>query len=294
MEKLWKNMFKNELKFDPTDADILATEPPLNPKPIREKMTQLFFEKFKVSRFYIAIDGVLALYSTGRTTGIVVSSGDAVTYIVPCSEGYSLPHGIRRADMGGRDVTENLIKLLTERGYSFIRSADREIVKDIKAKLCYVSMDYNGDIGNDDSLSFDEEYELPDGKVITVGTERFRAPEIMFVPSLIGRSMSGIHRWVHDSINLCDGEFAFTELYSNIVLTGGNTMIKGFDDRLQKEMIALSPTSCKVGVVAPVERKYGSWIGGSVLSSLSTFEEMWITKDEYDEFGPGIVHRKCF
>ncbi|KAH9260562.1 actin-2 [Batrachochytrium salamandrivorans] len=84
------------------------------------------------------------------------------------------------------------------------------------------------------------------------------------------------------------------DLYANIVLSGGSTMYEGIAERLNKEMVALVPNTMKVKVVAPPERKYSVWIGGSILASLSTFQQMWISKQEYDESGPGIVHRKCF
>ena len=71
-------------------------------------------------------------------------------------------------------------------------------------------------------------------------------------------------------------------------------MYPGLSDRMQKEITALAPSSTKVKIIAPPERKYSVWIGGSILASLSTFQQMWISKQEYDESGPSIVHRKCF
>merc|ERR1712053_28304 len=136
---------------------------------------------------------------------------------------------------------------------------------------------------NDEKL--EKQYGLPDGQVITIGAERFRCPEPLFQPSLIGKESAGIQK--------CDVDIR-RDLYTNTVLSGGSTMFNKIDTRLQKEMTALAPSAIKVKIVAPPERKYSVWIGGSILSSLSTFQEMWITKDEYDESGPGIVHRKCF
>ena len=135
--------------------------------------------------------------------------------------------------------------------------------------------------------------ELPDGQVITIGNERFRCPEVMFKPSLIGLEQDGIHTTTYNTIMKCDVEIR-KDLYSNVVLSGGSTMFHGIAERLTKELVALAPQSMKIKVVAPPERKYSVWIGGSILASLSTFQQMWITKAEYDEAGPGIVHRKCF
>jgi len=136
-------------------------------------------------------------------------------------------------------------------------------------------------------------YELPDGSVITVGDERFRCAEVLFRPNLIGKESEGIHKLTYDSIMKCDVDIR-RDLYENTVLSGGSTMFPGISDRLTKEMKQLAPASIKCKIIAPAERKYSVWIGGSILSSLNSFKEMWITKMEYDESGPPIVHRKCF
>ena len=204
-EKNLRHLFYNELRVAPEEHPVFMTEAPLNPKANREKLTQIMFETFNVPAYYVAIQAVLSLYASGRTTGIVLDSGDGVSQAVPIQYGNALQHAIIKLDSAGGNLTT----------------------------ICY------------------------------------------------------------KSIMKCDVDIR-KELYANIVLSGGNTMIPGIADRMQKEISALAPPKMNVKIIASPERKYSAWIGASILADLETFQQMWISKQEYDESGPSIVHRKCF
>ena len=294
MDKVWGHIFTYELRTAPEEHNVMLTqfskdcyETKLN----REKMAQIMFEFFNVPALYIADPATLSMYSIGKYTGLAIDSGDGGTSISPIFDGFPLRHALALLRLAGRDHTELMRILLYEVGKNFSTTAENEIVKDIKEKACYVALDYDEEFKCFEPF----DYELPDGNHVIIKDQRFRCPEALFKPSLCGLYDQGIDYESYWSIQKCDIDIR-KELYSNIVLSGGNTMYNGLVERLTKEIKSLAPESMKeeVKVIASPGRKFAAWIGGSILSSLSTFESMWITKTEFEENGASIVHKKCF
>ncbi|KAN0019752.1 hypothetical protein ACTFIV_008795 [Dictyostelium citrinum] len=297
MERVWTYTY-DQLKIQPSEHPVLLTDVPNNPRLHRERAAQLFFETYNAPALYFSIPAVLSLYASGRTTGIVLDSGDGVTHVVPVFEGFALPHAISRIDIAGRDITEYLQHLLRRSGYNFKTSAEKEVVRIIKEKTCYVAHDPQKEeelLEPDSSSSkpVQPQYTLPDGNIIELGAERFRAPEILFHPDIIGDESLGIHQCLDMSIRKSDLDLRKT-FYSNIILGGGSTLFQGFGDRLLNEVKKLAPKDIKIKITAPPERKYSAWMGGSILASLSTFKDLWVTRQEYEEDGCSVIHRKIF
>ena len=277
----------------PEEHPVLLTEAPLIRKANRERMTQVMFEHFKVPAMYAVSPAVLSLFASGRTTGMVIDCGYGASHTVPIYEGCVLSQSVLRLDIGGHNLDENLLRLATNGCISSSR-AELEIVRDMKEQLCYVALDVGQEIQTfAQGCSLERNYEIPDGEVMTIGKERFLCPEALFEPSYVGFSCTGIHDNAFCSITKCYIDIR-KDLYANIVLSGGSTMFPGFAERMQKEITALAPAAAVINVLAPSNRKYSAWIGGSILATMSTFQDMWISKKEYDEFGPSIVHKKSW
>ncbi|KAF2904525.1 hypothetical protein ILUMI_01646 [Ignelater luminosus] len=251
------------------------------------------FETFNTPALCVAIPAVLSLFASGRIAGIVVDSGDGVSYTAPVYH-HLMPHAILRLNVAGRDLTEYLRQILLDRKYSFTTDTERKIVEDIKEKLCYVALDFDQEMAAAKSNLVGKSYKLPDGQVITIGDQMFRCPEALFQPSFLVTEANSIHETTYNSILKCDADIR-KDLYNNIILSGGNTMFPGITDRMQKEFNALGPaTMMRPKIIPPPDRKYSAWIGGSIVATFSTFPQTCISKQDYDECGPSIVHRKCF
>lgn len=294
MEKVWNYIYsKEQLGVSPEEHPVLLTEAPLNPRKNRLDACKYLFDTMNVPAVYVSMQAVLSLFATGRTTGVVLDSGDGVTHAVPIYEGFALNHSIMRSDVAGREVTKYLQLLLRKEGHVFRTSAEFQIVKQIKETHCYVAYDERKEESMEiDRNSNDERnlYNLPDGRSVQIGAARFRAPEALFDPMLIGDESVGIHEVLVNAVQKSDMDLRRT-LWSNIVLSGGSTLFEGFGPRMLKEVKKLAPKDIRIKISAPQDRIYTTWSGGSILAGLATFKNIWVTKQEWEEKGEEVLRK---
>ncbi|CAK89245.1 unnamed protein product (macronuclear) [Paramecium tetraurelia] len=279
-----------------SEHPILLTEVPINPNANREKTMQILFETFQAPLISLVNKAVLPLYAVGKLTGVVVDSGQDDTNIVPVYEGYYLQHAVLRRDYAGNACTQEFLQILNKSGYYFYKHYYRSLIIEMKEKLCYVAQDYDKEIKKyKESGAEDTKYELPDGDFITIKNEKFRCSELLFKP--YQEVEVGIHELVYNSLKKCDPSLQLY-LYLNIILSGGNTLLKGFRQRLQKELKSMPPESIKpksllryFDIEDTSEHNFISWKGGEILASLDSFLFTCFERKEYDEQGPSIVHR---
>lgn len=290
MEKLWEYTFFEKLDANPMRHPVILTEPPYNPKPNREKVAEMMFESFGVPSLNISIQGVLALLGHGRTSGVVLSSGEGVTSTIPIFDGFGLPHCINRMDTAGKDLNTILGKLLAKGGLSLVKSTEKFEVAKIKEQHCFVSQDPS------EESTEAVEHTLPDGRKVTLKDERWQATEALFNPAAGGLESEnmGVASMVWDTVSKCELDTRRT-LLSNIVIAGGSTMFPGFSERLSKEIKAYAPSGIQTGVrvVQGKNPQNTVWIGGQIFASLRAMQEdQWVTIEDYDERGVGYIHEK--
>ncbi|CAH1239901.1 ACTB [Branchiostoma lanceolatum] len=289
-EKVAHHVMTTSLCAQP-DRPVLVVEPAQNPLADRERMAELLFEALDVPGLYLASQAVLALFASGRTTGVVVDSGAGLTHVVPVYEGVPLTHAVQRIPVAGQDITEHLGRLLAQAGHGQVKP---EIVNQMKNQLSYVALDYDAEVQRHVMSPEDVQmtYELPDGQVLSVGTERFMAPEVVFRPELIGKDCSGLPGGTLTSIIQCDVDLRRTYL-ENVFLSGGTASCPGLLDRLSRDLAAIAPEDHPVTVhPATPDTQFSAWRGGSVLAALRSFQDSWITQEDFEEYGPSIVHRR--
>ncbi|KAJ5080316.1 actin-7-related [Anaeramoeba ignava] len=288
MEKIWHHLFYNELRIAPEEHYLLVQDSFLGPKSDREKITQVLFETFNVKGLYMLSGIESALYSTMPSGfSLFVHIGHGSTQILPMDFDKPLiDYGIRQ-DFAGQDLDDFLrYNIVRENDIFFHSNSESRIIQKIKENLCYVTYDFEEELIKN-TKSIIKQYELPDAKVINLTRTRFAVPEILFSPSMFGFSQVGLLPLIEQ----CVSKFPKStqdELLKHIVVIGGSTMFPGFVDRFKKDLSKSSPNA---NVFADDFRKYSIWIGGSVISSLTSFSEKVIQSSQYDDQGPEVIHQ---
>ncbi|MHA1242271.1 MAG: actin, cytoplasmic 2, partial [Promethearchaeota archaeon] len=274
------------LRVDPSLVNVLFAVHPLFPHNDLKKLFELFLEHYQCNAFYPVLDSMLTLYAGGFRTGLVIEIGDSLTRIVPIYEGYKLDHAIRILEIGGRTLTKFMEKILGAKGYSSDSSIRKELVRALKEKACFVSLDYKEDLKRVEQ--YEKQYSLPDGSTISLARERFEVPELLFSPSMELEEVS-LPEAIMDVIEMCDLDVR-PDLLNNIFLSGGSSMFPNLKSRiyleLELELARRKKKSQVIKIIAPRERIFSVWVGGSILGMIPEFEQNWITRAKY--FTDGI------
>ncbi|KAM6183549.1 actin-like protein 7B [Erethizon dorsatum] len=289
VQSIWEYIFHTAMKICPEEHPVLVSDPPLSPSSNREKYAELLFETFGIPAMHVTSQALLSIYSYGRTTGLVVESGHSVSHVVPIFQGDILPGLTSRADYAGSDLTNYLMQLLNEAGHKFTDD-HLHIIEHIKKKCCYAAL-----LPEEEQLGLEElrlDYELPDGKVITISQERFRCSEMLFKPSLVGCPQPSLPALTAACLDRCEEAGFKEEMVTNVLLCGGCTMLDGFPERFQRELSLLCPEDSPIVAAGP-ERKTSVWTGGSILASLEAFQQLWVSKKEFEERGSAAIYTKC-
>jgi len=282
LEACWETVF-DDLEVNPADHPVLVSEAPLNPKTHRENLVYILFEKFGVPSLQVVHSGALALYGTGRSTGLVIEVGDGVAQTVPMYDSYLVFNAVNRRNFGGRDLTAYLSKLLKQ-NTGFDAGADLKPVAGMK-EFCSVELK--------SSVAAQKKYSLPDGQEVDC-SQYTQCPEALFQPSLLDLDGSeerpGIHQLAFDSITKSARDMQ-RDLAQNIVLAGGSMLFPGMAERVEEELKALLP---RVTVKASLLKnpRHATFAGGSVVASLPDAQKAFMTKAEYEEHGAAFIHEK--
>ncbi|TKC52088.1 hypothetical protein EI555_021274 [Monodon monoceros] len=305
------------------------SEAPWNTRAKREKLTELMFEHYNIPAFFLCKTAVLTAFANGHSTGLILASGAAHTTAVPVHDGYVLQQGIVKSPLAGDCITMQCRELSQEMNVELIAPymiASEETVCEgspanwkrekwpqvTRSWHSYmyncVIQDFQGSVLQVSDSTYDEQvaaqmptvhYEFPDDYNCDFGAERLKVPEGLFdssnVKGLSGNTMLGVSHVVTTSVGMCDIDIR-PGLYGSVIVAGGNTLIQSFTDRLNRELSQKTPPSMRLKLIAnntTVEQRFSSWIGGSILASLGTFQQMLISKQEYEEGGKQCVERKC-
>lgn len=278
----------HELKaINNKEIPIFIAEPPFTPIKQKKDLTELLFENYDTPNIFFGTQSVLSLYSFGKTDGIIIESGEDITQIAPVYKGYKLDYAVQKINFGGSDVTDSLKSLLRHCGLDLASESDDFLVREIKEHVCCIE---------NEGEKFEEviEYDLPDGEVVRIGKERFEACEVFFEKSKSGSNFKGMHNFLNSSLEKLDQDLQ-KYLYNSIYISGGNSMMNGFVERLSEEMDNKVGDRFKCNITAVnTDRSLLAWQGASFITNINSFPKLWISKKDWEEEGEQIFYKKHF
>ncbi|VDD89842.1 unnamed protein product [Enterobius vermicularis] len=329
-ERLVDFSYRRVLNAESQYQPVLCTEPAWNISPKREKLIELMFEKYNVPAFYLIKNAVLACFANGRTAGLIVDSGASQTSAVPVYDGYCVNRGVVRSPLGGDLIAEQCRLMCEEQGIEVVpayKIASKAVVNEgekpvwtqkknlpevTKSFENYMKKQVLEDLAStvlqccDTPIDVEFAEKLPSspfcfpcGFSKEFQAERIKIPEGLFdlnyLKNVNKEALMSVSQIAVTSCGMCDIDMR-PSLYSGLVVTGGNSFLMGFTERLNHDLAHKCPPTIKLRVSAApssMERRFGAWIGGSILASLGTFQQMWISRSEYDDTGKNIVDKKC-
>jgi actin-related protein 2 len=304
MLKIWDYAIMKKMEVNPAERGISLSEAAICSHKHRAKIFEVMFEHYGFQKVQSKPQGVLAMTSASLESGIVVDSGEGFTMCMPVFQGYSIPKAVRQVDLGGRDITEQLLRLLQRRGYNFNPSADMETVRAIKEMFCYAAVDFRLETRlATETVVLEKAMTLPDGSQCVIGSERFEATECLFSPGLMQKECDGLSQQLWNSIQACDIDIR-SHLYQHVVLSGGSTMFPGLPTRLESDIKGLFLEKALKGdrsrlekfvlnIEDPPRRKYMVFLGGAVWAELTKdVADEWLTKEEWAEGGASAVNAR--
>jgi actin-related protein 3 len=318
MERFWEQCFFKYLRCEPEEHAVLLTEPPLNAPENREFTAEIMFETFNVSGLYIGVQAVLALMASwstkkardsgvaGSMTGTVIDSGDGVTHVIPVVEGYVLASSIKHVPLAGRDITEFIQRLLREREANIIPAEESlQVAARIKEQYGYICPDLAKEFAkfDRDPSKHIKQYHGHHPRTkqpysVDIAYEQFLGPELFFHPEIFSSTFTTpLPDLVDGVVQQCPIDVR-RDLYKNIVLSGGSTMFKHFGRRLERDLkhivdgrTPVGATAVDVNVISHSSQRFAVWMGGSYLAASQHFEQLCISKRDYEERGPSVARQ---
>ena len=284
-EKIFHYIFKEKLQIDEVNYNILLIDSIFTSTKEHETIAQILFEKFKIFNLHFEPQSVMSLYSTSKSSGLVINSGEMFTEIVPIYEGYIISDCINKYPVGGYHLTKKFMEKYKNDFDLYNVCNQYYMGQKIKEKFSQIfpSRKEYEDIINKNDIN-KQEYNLPDGNIIEIGKEIYEIPELIFSPEILKIQSQNLPEIIVDSLNKCEISTR-KELFNNIILGGGNTCIKGFDQRLKSEIDNIKKKNC--GIISLEERGYSAWIGASRISTWGSFDTQWITRTDF--FNKGLI-----